>query len=204
MLTALAFLLAAQAEPGCPVSSAELDAHLLRALAAVEQHRYLDFERERRAAEAQLDCVGEVIRDQTLVNLHLVSTARAWLDGDEEALLAGLRGLRVVNPGFVAPQSWTEHSDGMRDLLHEASSLGPGREARLPGRLVVDGHVTAQYLPVERACVVQVRNTEGSWTAWYLAPGEPASAWLMANQARQAHPAQPAAPVPAPGLEEGG
>jgi hypothetical protein len=198
VLSAL-LLVGAALAADCPVSVEELDARLLRALAAAEQGRFLDFEAERRGAEQAMDCVDEVLREQTLVNLHLVWTVRARLDGDRAALLAGVRGLRVVNPGFQLPDSWGRESQELRDLFIEASQLGPGREAMLPGRLVVDGHVASQYLPLERSAVVQVKNVGGSWTTWYVPPGNLGATWLATRAAVSEGPSEAAAPVPVPG-----
>lgn len=201
MLSALTLLLAlaAPAQADCEAMTIPaLNEHLSSALAALDQHRYLDFERERRAAEAGFDCLGDVLRDQTLANVHLVWTARAWLDGDRDRLLAGLRGLRVVHPGFSLPAGWSEGNGQLEELYREASSEGPGREERLPGRLVVDGLMAAWYIPVERAAVVQVRNAEGGWSTWYVEPSEPTTTWLRANRAVEAAPEDALAPVPVP------
>ncbi len=200
MLTTLPLFLALSASAGtdCPVTTAELDVHLLGAMAAYEEQRYLDFELERRSAEQAMDCLSEVLRDQVLVNVHLVWTERALLDGDPQALLAGLRALRVVAPGFTLPHSWKLGSGSVEAVFLEATSLGPGREVRLPGRLVVDGHVAASYVPAERSAVVQIRNAEGSWASWYLEPSAPTATWMMARAARDPAPPDAVAPVPVP------
>ncbi len=201
MLSAMPLILALAARPvlaDCPVAVAELDVHLVRALAAFEQHHYLDFERERQDAEAAMDCVTEVLRDQVLVNVHLVWTAKALLRGDELALLAGIRGLRVVAPGFALPQSWALAGQRVGDLYTAAQEQGPGREVRLPGRLVVDGHVASSFIPAERSAVVQIRNPAGSWSAWYVEPSAPTVTWMMAMQQRDPAPPDGVAPVPVP------
>lgn len=202
MLSAVTLFMALavpRAAADCPVAVADLDVRLVRALAAFEEHRYLDFEGERRAAEAGMDCVGGVLRDQALVDVHLVWTARALLDGDEAGLLAGIRALRVVAPGFSLPESWAHSDPGVQTLYQQAESLGPGREVRLPGRLVVDGHVASSFIPSERSAVVQIRNVQGSWSAWYVAPTEPATIWMMAMREREVAPTEAVAPVPVPG-----
>ncbi len=186
----------------CPVTSAELNVKLVRALAAFEERRYLDFEAERRRAERDLDCVSVVLRGQELVNLHQVWTLRALLDGDVEALRAGFRGLRVVAPGYEPPVGWRRDPDLMPVFL-DAATQGPGRELRLPGRLVVDGHPASAYMPVERSAVVQIKNVEGSWSSWYVEPSEPTATWAMAYQEREAGPREALAPVPAPRTERG-
>lgn len=200
MLSALLMVASALAMD-CPVSAEELDARLLRALAAAEEQRYLDFEVERLEAERAMDCVDEVLREQTLVNLHLVWTVRARLDGDRDELLAGIRGLRVVDPGFQLPEGWLKKNTALREIFAEACQLGPGREAMLPGRLVVDGHVASQYLPLERSAVVQVKNVGGSWTTWYVPPGELSATWLATRAAVTEAPTESAAPVPVPASE---
>jgi hypothetical protein len=201
MLSALTLILALTGSADavtCPMSEARFDAHLMRALTALEDRRFLDFEAERRQAEAGMDCLEEVLDSRTLVHLHLVWTGRSWLDGDEQALLAGLRGLRVVHPGFRLPPGWDEVGGRLDELFGEAQSLGPGRELRLPGRLVVDGQMAAQYIPVERATVVQIRNAVESWSSWYVLPSSPTTTWLMARQATDDQPDRALAPVPVP------
>ncbi len=200
MTSVLATMLAASSAQAvdCPVGAAELDLHLVRALAAFEEHRFLDFERERHQAERAMDCVGEVVRDQALVNLHLVWTTRALLDGDEAGLLAGMRALRVVAPGFTLPGSWSEAGSRVDELFHEATTEGPGRELRLPGRMVVDGHPAAQFIPAERSAVVQIRNKAGHWSTWYVEPAPPEQTWSAAQAVRAPGPAESVAPVPVP------
>jgi hypothetical protein len=198
MLMMVWMLAGTAAASECPVAVDEVNAHLLRALAAAEQQRFLDFEAERRHAEELLQCASEVLREQTLVNVHLVWTVRARLSGDREGVLAGIRGLRVVDPGFQLPESWADGNPAMDELFVEASQLGPGREALLPGRMVVDGHVASQYLPLERSAVVQVKNTSGSWTTWYVPPEELSATWLDAREAMAPGPSEASAPLPLP------
>jgi hypothetical protein len=199
-LSLLALLSSAAVAADCPVASSELNVKLVRALAAFEERRYLDFEAERRRAERDLDCVAEVLRGQELLNLHQVWTLRALLDGDQDALRAGFRGLRVVAPGYEPPPSWRKDPDVMPVYL-DAATQGPGRELRLPGRLVVDGHPASAYLPVERSTVVQIRNTEGSWSTWYVESGDPVVIWEKAYRERETGPQEAAAPIPVPRRE---
>jgi len=201
MLSTLPLFLAlasGAASADCPVTAAELDLSLLRALAAFEEQRYLDFEAERTDAERAMDCLGEVLRGQQLLNVHRVWTSKALLHGDEEALLAGLRALRVVAPGFALPENWMTSSGKVQKLFVEAQSVGPGRELRLPGRLVVDGHVASSYIPAERSAVVQIRNAQGSWSSWYVEPSAPTATWMMAREERDPAPSDAMAPVPVP------
>ncbi len=201
MLCTMALILAsgaAMASGDCPVTTAELDLHLVRAMAAFEEQRLLDFEQHRRNAEAAMDCLGEILQDQALLNVHLVWTERALLDGDAEALSAGLRALRVLAPGFRLPASWAAAGRAVGEVYSEAAELGAGREVRLPGRLVVDGHLASAYIPAERASVVQIRNADGSWSGWYVLPSDPTTTWLMAREARDPAPPDALAPVPVP------
>ncbi len=184
----------------CPVASLELDLHLRQALAALDARRFLDFEQSRQQVEGELDCLVDVLKGEPLAHLHQVYTARAWLDGDAGGLLAGLRGLRHVSSGFELPADWTEGNDRVEALYREAVRVGPGREARLPSRLVVDGRMASERLPLQRSAVVQIRNPEGSWSTWYVPPGEPTSTWLTARAVVEDEPEEPAAPVPVPAL----
>ncbi len=197
-LMALAALAGGAGAVDCPVSPEQLDARLVSALAAAEEGRYLDFEAERLAAEQAMDCVSEVLREQPLTNLHLVGTVRARLDGDRDALLASIRGLRVADPGFQLPQEWLSENLSLWQLFTQACKLGPGQDAPLPSRLVVDGQVASQHLPLERAAVVQVKNVSGSWSTWYVQPGELSATWLAAREASLGRPSEASAPVPVP------
>jgi len=202
MLTPAALLLLAAAPAAdYPAFESELDRHLGEALQAFEERRYLAFEHARRQIERDMDHLADVLRGEPLARLHLVYTARAWLDGDEEALVAGLRGLRAVSPGFVLPGGWDEEGERLERLYREAVGAGPGPEARLPSHLVVDGRVAAEHLPLERACVVQIRNPAGSWTTWYVPPGESTRTWLETRAVVEKVPPAPAAPVPVPAGE---
>jgi hypothetical protein len=199
MLTPAALLLLATAlSADYPAFESELDRHLDEALLAFEERRFLAFEHARRQVERDLDHLADVLRGEPLARLHLVYTARAWLDGDEDELLAGLRGLRAVSPGFTLPAGWTEGDDRLDDLYREAVRAGPGSEARLPSHLVVDGRMAAEHLPLQRASVVQIRNPAGSWTTWYVTPGEGTRTWLEARAIVEEVPPEPAAPVPVP------
>ena len=199
MLSTLLLLVAAgAADP--PAFETELERHLDEALRAFEQRHYLSFEQIRSQIERDLEQLPDVLRGEPLVALHLVGTARAWLDGDEAGLRAGFRGLRAVSPGFQLPEGWSEGDERVERLYREAVAAGPGREARLPTHLVVDGRMASDRLPLERATVVQVRNPRGSWTTWYVEPGGPSAALLAAQAAAGGLPEEPAAPVPVPAV----
>ena len=196
-LLLLSLLGAARAED-YPAFQTELDRHLDQALRAFEEHRYIAFEQARAQVERDLEHLGDVLRGEPLVQLHLLYTARAWLDGDEDGLRAGFRGLRAVSPGFMLPESWSEGGDRLERLYRDAVGAGPGPEARLPGHLVVDGRMAEDHLPVERACVVQIRTPTGAWATWYVQPGEGTAAWLSARAVVEERPVEPEAPVPVP------
>ncbi len=200
MLSATFALLAVSAVQAAdyPVFETVLHSHLHEALHALETHRYLDFELSRLQVERDMANLAEVLRGDALVQVHLVYTARAWLDGDEQGLVAGLRGLRKVSPGFTLPQGWTEGNGRLEALYLEAVNAGYGPDARLPSHLVVDGRMATDHLPIERSTVVQIRNPGGSWTSWYVQPGEPTATWLTARAVVEARPTTPAAPVPVP------
>jgi hypothetical protein len=181
-----------------PAFSNELDRHLDQAFTALAEHRYIAFEQARGQIERDLDHLDDVLKGEPLVRVHLLYTARAWLDGDEDALRAGFRGLRAVSPGFLLPEGWSEGDDRLERLYREAVGAGPGPEARLPGHVVVDGRLAEDHLPVERACVVQIRTPTGAWATWYVQPGEGTTAWLAARAVVEDRPVEPEAPVPVP------
>ncbi|MFH1465015.1 MAG: hypothetical protein ABIO70_11580 [Pseudomonadota bacterium] len=181
-----------------PAYQDELNRHLDEALTAFQEHRYLAFAQAQAGMERDLDHLSDVLKGEPLERVHLVYTARAWLDGDEDALRAGFRGLRAVSPGFMLPAGWSEEGDRLERLYREAVGAGPGPEARLPGHLVVDGRMAEDRLPVERACVVQIRTPTGAWATWYVHPGEGTAAWLAARAVVEERPVEPAAPVPVP------
>jgi hypothetical protein len=169
MLLMAVLLAATPAFAACPADATGLRADVAVAVKAYDDWDWAAFDQGVHQVREDLSCLTEVLPGPAAQSAHQLFALAGGRKQDVEQATAAFRGIIALDSSYTPDPALAPEGSLLRKAWATAGELGPGAGKTLPeGAWFVDGQPGATELPVERAAVVQLLESNRGFLSWYL------------------------------------
>lgn len=165
----VSLLLFPAARPACPADTAVLQQDVDAAFQAYDDWAWGEFDRRVAEVRADLDCLTEQVPPEQAAEVHRLLARVAARTQDAALAVSSYLAVLAVDPTFEPALTIAPKGSLLRRAWSDARAAAPGESRPLRGTTwCVDGQLDAEWLPTERAALVQYLGSPETTFSWYL------------------------------------